>query len=175
LARRFSPGSCSSCASWISLMDVFRLHLALEAAEGVSQRLTLLNYKLLPRVFTPSFVLTWTNGFQQGVTGINANRAIVHFFYRRLSSKSRLKLLIKSRSQVYFNFSVNNSREVQCEARLLGKGGSLIDRACGGKRHAARIVVDRRRRSGDDRNQCPSWPTRLEFLLAGGQGERLWP
>src|ERR1700733_10135303 len=81
------------------LDDVFRLHLPLEAPESVLQRLALLNYNFC-HAYSPPSLLSWLG------PNISSKRnrhlcepAIVHFFYRTLSPKSRLKLLIKAISR----------------------------------------------------------------------------
>jgi hypothetical protein len=75
------------------LNDVFRLYLTFESSERILQRLTLLNDNLC-HAYSPPFpfwILNTTVGFLP-VYRFTAKPAIVHFFYRRLSHKSRLKL-----------------------------------------------------------------------------------
>jgi hypothetical protein len=112
------------------LDDVFRLHLPFEAPESVFQRLTLLNYNFCHAYSPPSLFLDLDFLDSSKCNRHQREPAIGYFFYRRLSSKSRLKLLIKAARSV-FNALVNNSFGPAPKARFVAGFGGPERQDCG--------------------------------------------
>ena len=91
------------------LDDVLRLHLPLEAPECVFQRLALLNNNFCHAYSPPSLCLDWIVGFEL-LYRYPCEPAMDQSLYRRLSSKSRLKLHIKVRHRIDRNSLVSPLR-----------------------------------------------------------------